>query len=149
MRSSKHILILLLFWLSGWGFKPLSAALIYSKEQSKTIYLNIQKSDNQPLIPIKKSHRKPNKIPKRAYYDYGYRYQTTALYLCIFLGLFGAHRFYTGHIWIGILCLLTFGGFGFIWMWDLLMILLGEFKTSKGEPLVPKEHAPKPHHEFN
>ena len=34
--------------------------------------------------------------------------------LNIFLGLFGAHRFYTGYIGIGIAQLLTLGGFG-IW----------------------------------
>ena len=52
--------------------------------------------------------------------------------LCWFLGVFGAHRFYTGHTTIAIVQLLTFGGCG-IWMLiDLIMILLGNFKDAEG-----------------
>lgn len=38
----------------------------------------------------------------------------TCLLLCWFLGVFGVHRFYTGHTTIGVIQLLTLGGCG-IW----------------------------------
>jgi len=58
------------------------------------------------------------------------------LLLCLFCGFIGAHRFYTGHIAIGIIQLLTFGGC-FIWaLIDLIMILVGSFKDSEGNTIV-------------
>ncbi|MED1077526.1 TM2 domain-containing protein [Bacillus paranthracis] len=45
-----------------------------------------------------------------------------AYLLHIFLGVFGAGRFYVGDIGMGILNLLTFGGFGFLWFIDLFLL---------------------------
>ncbi len=36
----------------------------------------------------------------------------TTLLLCLFVGIFGVHRFYTGHTVIGSIQLFTFGGCG-------------------------------------
>ena len=52
-----------------------------------------------------------------------------ALLLCLFLGMFGAHRFYVGKIWTGVLIIVTLGGFFGIWpLIDAVMILAGSFK---------------------
>ncbi|MBT3181245.1 MAG: TM2 domain-containing protein [Deltaproteobacteria bacterium] len=59
--------------------------------------------------------------------DYSPKSRFVALLLCWFLGLFGAHRYYTGKIWTGIIMLLTGGGFVIWWIIDLVMILVGEF----------------------
>ena len=50
-----------------------------------------------------------------------------ALLLCIFLGFFGAHKFYEGKAGMGILYLLTVGLFGLGWIIDTIRIL---FKTN-------------------
>ena len=46
-----------------------------------------------------------------------------AFILCLFLGLFGAHKFYEGKAGMGILYLLTGGLFGVGWFIDLIAIL--------------------------
>lgn len=52
--------------------------------------------------------------------------------LCLLGGIGGLHRFYTGHIAIGLLQVFTLGGF-FIWtIVDLILILSGKFKDSNG-----------------
>lgn len=60
---------------------------------------------------------------------------TTALFLCLFLGFLGIHRFYVGKIWTGILMALTFGGFGIWTLIDLIYIASGHFKDKNGNEL--------------
>lgn len=55
-----------------------------------------------------------------------------AFLLCYIFGLFGAHRFYVGKTYTAVLYIFTFGLFGIGLIVDLLMIILGKFKTSKG-----------------
>ena len=60
----------------------------------------------------------------------------TTLLLCIFLGWLGVHRFYTGHIVIGVIQLLTVGGCGIWALIDLIMIITDSYRDSNGFPLV-------------
>lgn len=63
-------------------------------------------------------------------------YVATLLF-CLFLGMFGAHRFYVGKIGTGILMLLTFGGFG-IWMLiDFILIICTRFRDKEGFLIEP------------
>ena len=60
----------------------------------------------------------------------------TAILLCFFLGGLGIHRFYLGYILIGVIQLLTFGGF-LIWaIIDLIRLIIGSLKDSEGNDLV-------------
>lgn len=58
-----------------------------------------------------------------------------ALVLCIFTGIFGGHRFYVGKFGSGVLYFLTNGLFIIGWVIDLIQIITGTFKDSKGLPL--------------
>jgi TM2 domain-containing membrane protein YozV len=54
------------------------------------------------------------------------------LLLCWFLGVFGIHRFYTGHTGIGIAQLLTLGGCGVWALIDFIIIITGNYKDAQG-----------------
>ncbi len=53
-----------------------------------------------------------------------------------FTGLCGLHRFYTGHIGIGLIQLLTFGGCGIWQLIDIILLASGSYKDADGRPLV-------------
>ena len=48
------------------------------------------------------------------------------------LGGLGVDRFYTGHIVLGILKLITGGGFGIWWIIDFILAVVGKRKDKKG-----------------
>lgn len=62
----------------------------------------------------------------------------TTLLLAIFLGCFGAHRFYAGHTGTGVAQLLTAGGCGIWALIDIISIATGKFKDKNGNDLVKK-----------
>lgn len=57
------------------------------------------------------------------------------LLLCWFLGVFGVHRFYTGHTVIGVFQVLTFGGCGIWALIDFIIIVTGNYKDAQGNPI--------------
>ncbi|MFM1808433.1 MAG: hypothetical protein RLZZ242_1158 [Bacteroidota bacterium] len=57
------------------------------------------------------------------------------LLLCWFLGVFGVHRFYTGHTTIGVIQLFTLGGCGIWVIIDFILIVTGGFKDVQGIPI--------------
>jgi hypothetical protein len=55
--------------------------------------------------------------------------------LSLLLGYFGVDRFYLGKAGTGILKLITFGGFGIWYLIDLILVLTGNTRDSRGLPL--------------
>jgi hypothetical protein len=55
-----------------------------------------------------------------------------ALALALLLGVFGAHRFYAGRTASAILMLITFGGLGIWWMFDVIVVAAGGFHDGAG-----------------
>lgn len=56
----------------------------------------------------------------------------TTFLLCLFLGTLGIHRFYVGKIGTGILMLLTSGGLGIWYLYDLINIVCNNFTDKAG-----------------
>jgi len=63
------------------------------------------------------------------------RSRGVALVLASFGGMFGLHRFYTGRTESGIWQAVTLGGLSFWWLYDLVLLIAGEFRDSDGLPL--------------
>lgn len=59
-----------------------------------------------------------------------------ALALCFLVGYFGVHLFYVGRRKQGYLYLFTIGLCGVGWLVDLVMIIIGQFKDSRGDKLT-------------
>ncbi len=58
--------------------------------------------------------------------------KTTAIFLSILLGSLGIDRFYLGYTGMGVLKLLTVGGFGILYIYDIIMICTGKLKPADG-----------------
>ena len=58
--------------------------------------------------------------------------RTVAILLSFFLGALGADRFYLGYTGMGVLKLLTAGGFGIIALIDFIRLLTGSLKPKDG-----------------
>jgi len=54
------------------------------------------------------------------------------LLLCIFVGVFGVHRFYVGKTGTGVAQLLTLGALGIWVLVDLILIAVGSFRDGEG-----------------
>lgn len=72
------------------------------------------------------------------------RSRGVALLLSFFGGWFGLDRFYVGKTSTAIPKLLTFGGFGIWWLYDVVLIAAGEFRDIDDLRLVNWEVAPSP-----
>ena len=57
---------------------------------------------------------------------------TTLLILSILLGGLGVDRFYSGHVGLGVLKLITMGGCGVWALIDKIMIATGKFRDGDG-----------------
>jgi TM2 domain-containing membrane protein YozV len=63
------------------------------------------------------------------------RSRGVALGLCFFGGIFGLHRFYVEKPKTAVAMILTFGGMGIWWLYDLVLIAAGEFRDAEDLPV--------------
>ena len=61
---------------------------------------------------------------------------TTLLILSVLLGGLGVDRFFSGHIGLGVLKLITIGGCGIWALIDIMMIVTGKFRDGDGRLVV-------------
>jgi len=96
------------------------------------------------LIREKHSHSTHSNAPRYSHHyhnhynfndNYPYRSRFVALFLCIFLGVLGVHRFYVGKVGTGVLYFFTGGLFALGWIIDIIRIVSGEFLDVNGRPL--------------
>jgi len=76
------------------------------------------------------------------------RSRGVALALGFFGGFFGLHRFYVGKPQSGVAMIVTFGGLGVWWLYDMVLLATGEFRDVDDLPLrnwaVDEPHRPSP-----
>lgn len=65
-------------------------------------------------------------------------------FICLFLGKYGFHKFYTGRALSGFLYLFTLGGFFILYLYDLSLICLGKYKDPDGNLILPNKNQNKP-----
>lgn len=88
----------------------------------------------QPIIVnVSNVNTNTNNVGRDDYYLYKSKW--AAFFLCLFLGVLGAHRFYVGKVGTGLLWLFTGGFFGLGVFVDFFTILFGAFRDKAGYPL--------------
>jgi DNA-directed RNA polymerase subunit RPC12/RpoP len=74
-------------------------------------------------------------LPVEGQVEYSPSSYTITLVFALLFGVFGGHRFYTGHFLVGLIQLLTGGGLYLWWLIDIFSIVSGSFRDSRGRPL--------------
>lgn len=97
-------------------------------EKNKVLTENapVSDKDGTTIIHIYKGNDSQNKASQS---------RIIAFLLCLFFGLLGFHRFYTGSIFLGFLYLLTGGILGIGVFLDLIWLLCGTYKNGRGQYL--------------
>lgn len=104
----------------------------HSEERTYQQAYNQQPISSQPIIinnTIQNNNRNSNYVIHKP------KSKMVALFLYIFWGFFGAHKFYLGKSRSGFVYLFTFGLFGIGWLIDIFLILFGASKDVYGYPL--------------
>ena len=82
------------------------------------------KKAEQPNIVINNANTNTNtNTVNAAMFGVRVKNKWVAFFLCLFLGYFGAHKFYEGRVGAGILYLFTVGLFGIGWFIDCIVLL--------------------------
>ena len=132
------------------GVKPKEKSELHQKynvntneELLKVTPSNFKKETGKKLTfkdvsELKAAQKQIKKDLKKQDKQNGTKSQLVALLLVIFVGVLGIHRFYLGHIGIGIVQLLTGGMCGIWTLIDLIMIITGDLKPKDGSEYDPK-----------
>lgn len=105
---------------------------------AKKVHKKIRKFDKKLGKMDKKLGKISRKtgVPIALFVEGGRRTQVVALILSVFLGMWGIDRFYLGQPVLGVLKLITAGGCGLWWIFDVLLIATGNMRDGKGRKLA-------------
>ncbi len=153
MHYLKHALLLLaltlgIFSSSAWAYDrfdtPINPLLPveteFSREQLSTLSLRDMEAKAGRKFTLKEKaavHIAKKKIQQEKGTDGKTYKQLTAFLLCFFVGIIGIHRFYLGHIGIGIAQILTAGGCGIWTLIDFIRIITLDLKAKDGSEMEP------------
>ncbi|QNM86243.1 TM2 domain-containing protein [Polaribacter pectinis] len=90
------------------------------------------KKKTEKVEVIKNNKVEKNEVTTFATVASSGKSQVTALLLSLFLGGLGVDRFYLGYTLLGVLKLITLGGFGIWYIIDLVMIITGDLQPKNG-----------------
>ncbi|KAF0982915.1 hypothetical protein FDP41_010894 [Naegleria fowleri] len=76
------------------------------------------------------------------FYTNGY-YFSIAMALSVFFGICGIDRFYLGHVGYGLFKLFTFGGFGILWIYDIVLIAMQQTTPRDGSNYIVGYNGPR------
>ncbi|MEN9304242.1 MAG: hypothetical protein RL264_2671 [Bacteroidota bacterium] len=93
------------------------------------VNIRLEKNTRAGEMNITKKSKKSDLVNEDEEKEYSW---TVAIILCFFLGALGIHRFYLGHIGIGVLYLLTGGLCGIGVLIDFILLLTGGLKPKTG-----------------
>ncbi len=111
-----------------------SKASFNKKELEKQLGRNLTFKEKLFLLVVNKQLKKSAKADKNKSKTAGSgKIQIVALVLCLFLGFLGIHRFYLGYTLMGVLYIFTFGLFGIGWLIDLILLIIPNGLTPKGQ----------------
>jgi len=97
-----------------------------------------QPQSQQPIVVnVVNNNSNTNTNTNNAGHRIGYARKSrwVAFFLCLFLGYFGAHKFYVGKVGAGFIYLFTVGLFGIGWAMDTIVLLFGGSRDKWGRPL--------------
>lgn len=99
-----------------------NAAFPVKTDKAQTIAVNASDASVDNIIPTENSDT-----------NAGSKSKSTAVLLCLFLGVVGIHRFYLGYpIW-GLVYLFSLGGMGVFLLIDFIRILMGDLGPKNGQ----------------
>ena len=104
-----------------------------SKKSGFSSSVNIDSQNESTNRSVSKSKQQNKEKNNSESSGSGGKSQLIALILVLLAGVLGIHRFYLGHIGIGVLMILTAGCCGILALIDLIRIITGDLKPKGGE----------------